>query len=244
MGTVTATDRLITEVSFDRVIWTHPGTQFANGTGIDLFRTESGGTYGVSHPQQTGTAGKARVYIGIRMNPSGASWGNGYYWRVRKITGNSVSFPEVVPGTSAGIVAAQGLKGQPGTSAVAAGYVGEVINGVTNNGSLTTGTRRGVATISVPSAGIWMIVANLQVSSSPTGHTRTLMEIAADAVGGTAYAVFDTPTGPNAAANISAVLTTVQRVTGATSFSCNCYAAFTGGSAAGTALSSFAVRIA
>jgi hypothetical protein len=67
-------------------------------------------------------------YAGAASDGSPAyDWVNGWQWRVRKTSaGAAIGFSEVVPGTSAGLVSMNGLKGNTTGNVIAAGYVGEV----------------------------------------------------------------------------------------------------------------------
>lgn len=76
----------------------------------------------------------------------------------------------VVPGTSAGLVAAAGLPGNTTGSAIANTYVGEVVTGSINTVTLTTSDSPISSTINL-SAGIWLINYNVSmiVSAASTG---------------------------------------------------------------------------
>jgi hypothetical protein len=83
--------------------------------------------------------------------------------RITQDTIAAARLPVVVPGTSAGVVAAAGLPGNTTGSAIAAGYVGEVVNGtaIVDNSVVTTSFTT-FSTITL-TAGSWMLYYEAEV---------------------------------------------------------------------------------
>jgi hypothetical protein len=111
---------------------------------------------------QVGLAGSKSTnstYQGAGQNwPANAS----DRWRVRKSSaGAAVGFGIVVPGTSSGLVSASGLPGNTTGSAIASGYVGQVISFTTRTVTVGgTGTWYAQATeMGTLTAGVWLINA-------------------------------------------------------------------------------------
>lgn len=71
--------------------------------------------------------------------------------------GQAVGFAEVAPGTSAGLVSASGLKGNTGSAAVAAGYVGEVKSSTTTTAVYSASSTFENVTSLPMTAGTWWV---------------------------------------------------------------------------------------
>lgn len=84
----------------------------------------------------------------------------------------------VVPGTSNGLVSLNGVPGNTTGNAIASGYVGEV--GFQNFGGVsitTTGVSQSIATVSIPTAGVWAVYVTADVSGSATTSSQRAVSI-------------------------------------------------------------------
>jgi hypothetical protein len=106
------------------------------------------------------------------------NWVNGTYWRLRKVSASSVAGFELhKPGVSAGLVPAQGLDGRTDGVAVAAGKVGEVIEGtITNNVTIGTSATTISSDITL-SAGSWEIFALAPMSVESGAISGNLTQV-------------------------------------------------------------------
>ena len=111
---------------------------------------------------------------------NGSPWSGetGNKWRVRKSSaGAAVGFGLYQPGVSAGLVSSSGLAGRADGNVVPSGFVGEVVTYQTVTATLASSTgTRGLASFSIPSAGIWKIevTAWINASGDPGGSALTL----------------------------------------------------------------------
>lgn len=114
--------------------------------------------------------GRAGASNDVTSGSTGTSWssinGTGAKWRVRKTSGRSVSYPEVVPGVTSGLVAAQGLKGNPGTAAPA-GYLGEIMSSTSSSQAVVAGTGsfQNLGASVTLTAGIWLITGTVMFTT-------------------------------------------------------------------------------
>lgn len=106
---------------------------------------------------------------------------NTWRWRVRKSSaGAAVGFGIVQPGVSAGLVSASGLPGNTTGNAIASGYVGERLR-ATGTGAIAGGanTTRGVGTLTIPSAGVWLLSGSCYAvwSGATGGNSHQLSSV-------------------------------------------------------------------
>lgn len=83
-------------------------------------------------------------------------------WRLKKVTGGqSVGFGEVLPGVSAGLVSANGLKGRSVSTAIGSGYVGEsgVGSGASNTSFVNNAYATGDSTTLPSTGGTFLVTA-------------------------------------------------------------------------------------
>jgi hypothetical protein len=106
-------------------------------------------------------------------------------YRVRKTSaGAAVGFGEVVPGTSAGLVSMNGLKGNTTGNAIGAGYVGEILVSAVNDVNVpASGTRGDLATISL-TAGTWEVTASAVFNRNASTFSTTFLLIAVTTASG------------------------------------------------------------
>lgn len=101
-------------------------------------------------------------------------------YRVRKSSaGAAVGFGIVQPGVSSGLVSASGLPGNTTGSAIASGYVGEIVSAspgsaVTPGASVASGINKTVTSISL-SPGIWDVQGVVQFATGATLAGMTIM---------------------------------------------------------------------
>ncbi len=195
---IRVSDSLIVEVSTDRIQW-FPLTNWAlvNGRNISAHVYQNPYNYGLGRITPVNTT-DVDILFGHYCFPSstygaaGEAWSSGAgsgYWRVRKTSaGAAVGFGEVVPGTSAGLVSANGLKGRTDGQAVASGYVGEVKTTTSD----ITGTTAGTSDTDVTNAslslekGIWRIeysVTAIVDSAAAAGSNIYMYTVITDSVG-------------------------------------------------------------
>lgn len=105
---------------------------------------------------------------GVASTPYTGTW----YWKVVVgLPGQAVGFGIVNPGTSSGLVAAAGLPGNTTGNAIAAGYVGEVVEATQATAASGIGTSVYFDAVSVTlTPGIWMI--NYLLCNTASGATE------------------------------------------------------------------------
>ena len=182
-------DQLVVEVSTDRLKWqpVQSITQI-NSQEIQPFSFQNTalggvGVYAIINSTDVDVRfGQYAALNGSTFGATGSVWSAGgagaAYWRVRKSSaGAAVGFGIVSPGVSSGLVSAAGLPGNTTGNAIASGYMGEVVTYQTVTATLASSTgTRGLASFSIPSAGIWKIevTAWINASGDPGGSALTL----------------------------------------------------------------------
>jgi hypothetical protein len=175
------------ELSTDRIKWftVACGAVGVNGATVQNISTQNATVYGVGRFTVVNSTdvdilfGQYAQASNSTFAGAGEAWSAGAgagYWRVRKTSaGAAIGFSEVVPGTSAGLVSMNGLKGRTDGAAIAAGYVGQVIRcGTTANKILSTSswqvfsddTTGGVAGGLILTPGVWMVSLQVQYEGS------------------------------------------------------------------------------
>ncbi len=181
------TDRIELWFSQDQVNW-YPAATSRIGSG-NFVMTNTYTSAGISnsgaqlYPSGNQTVVRFCQYLAVANDDSPTTdWPSSMaYWVVTKTSGRSVSYPEVVPGVSGGIVPAQGLPGRTDGSAVAAGYVGETVSttmiatSTTTHDSFITTT----GTLEIPTAGRWRIFWSQTgyINAPDTGETEGTAQI-------------------------------------------------------------------
>jgi hypothetical protein len=157
--------------------WTvQNGVQYGMGR-IAPFSSTDVDVYFGQYPLASGpTFGSASSAWGSAAGNAGSM-----YWRVAKaVTGQAVGFGEVVPGTSAGLVSASGLKGTTSGNAIASGYVGEKISSGTLS---TTQTTTANVAVDVTGASITLTPGKWIIHLSTTIRMRNVSGAITDIAG-------------------------------------------------------------
>lgn len=182
-STIATTDDLVLE--FEVAGRWVPAPAYFRDTGYTIFplhygsaagaTTEVGATIQAISGSSTDVYVRFGRYAARYNNATDVGWATAIgsstiRWRVRKTSGRSVSYPEVVPGVTAGLVAAEGLKGRTDGVAVASGYVGEKLTSV-NTGGLAAASIGNTAfstnaiTLTL-TAGVWLVGYDIGVGCS------------------------------------------------------------------------------
>jgi hypothetical protein len=132
--------------------------------------------------------------------------------RITQDTIAAARLPVVVPGTSAGVVAAAGLPGNTTGSAIAAGYVGESATNTGNNSSVSTVTNLSSHALS---AGIYLLIGQCWTTAATAGWRAVVSISTTNATIDTNYrlqATMSTATNPQSVTISRVIQTTGQPV--------------------------------
>ena len=192
---IQVTDKLVIEISTDTAGLNWMPLEFGGLTDnstwrISAFQRQAAAAYGIGNIQRVNDTDISVTFAGaacesagggVTFGGAGEAWGTNAgnrYWRVRKSSaGAAVGFGLYQPGVSAGLVSSSGLAGRADGNVVPSGFVGEVVTYQTVTATLASSTgTRGLASFSIPSAGIWKIevTAWINASGDPGGSALTL----------------------------------------------------------------------
>jgi len=197
-------DKISLEVSDDRIVWFETPLSFINNQSVTPYITENSTTYGMGLDHVSTT--QVDVYFGqyagmfgkTTVGGAGQAWSvaaGAAYWRVRKAKSSApVGFGLAGTDGSSGLYKAGSAPGLTTGAAVAAGYVGEVLQGTGTNVAITNSATYYDVASKLLTKGTWL-VSSIVTHNEVTALTAVRFITGISSSSGNAFADFSASLG-------------------------------------------------